>query len=354
MADGHDKLQFIADKVRSSDAPTPEEPSAPRARAARPRPRFLVVSHILPRAPSKAPPAADPRPPPRVPPSSAARARPQLATAFDVTAVAAMEQLLDFQPTVSAFFEADGPKKLIFTHQPRGGARPALREVDDGNAEVPKPPSPPCVPTLSTDARTQRVRPARARTSCASARAGRIRAGGGCGVRRSQGLRARRAQDDGQPPVPPRAQGAARLGQLSGAEGAAASEEFPGNVRRFGAVLNDAATSLGATAELAKPDAHTRGAAELGAAAFKEAADDPGIAHHLDDVLLRWIETADATLSETQGGEAFFGGAAGRSRRKAPGPCRRGGPPPRRGGRRAGERRRRRRRRPSPRRHRKR
>ena len=71
-----------------------------------------------------------------------------------MTAVAAMEQLLDFQPTVSAFFEADGPKKLIFTYQPRGGARPALREVDDGNAEVPKPPSPPCVLTLSTDART--------------------------------------------------------------------------------------------------------------------------------------------------------------------------------------------------------
>ena len=44
MADGDDKLQFIADKVRSSDAPTPEEPSAPaRARRAATT-RFLVVS----------------------------------------------------------------------------------------------------------------------------------------------------------------------------------------------------------------------------------------------------------------------------------------------------------------------
>jgi hypothetical protein len=34
MADGDGKLEFIADKVRSSDAPTPEEPSA-RARAPR-------------------------------------------------------------------------------------------------------------------------------------------------------------------------------------------------------------------------------------------------------------------------------------------------------------------------------
>lgn len=68
--------------------------------------------------------------------------------------VAAMEKLLDLEPAVLSFFEAEGPKTLVFAYQPRGGARPALRELDDGNTNETTPMENENVLTLSTDPRT--------------------------------------------------------------------------------------------------------------------------------------------------------------------------------------------------------
>ena len=224
-----------------------------------------------------------------------------------------MEKLLDLEPAVLSFFEADGPKTLVFAYQPRGGARPALRELDDGNTNETTPMENENVLTLSTDPRTAEgltgtcayfVRtsgPGRAVSSPANDVV--------FGVVKTTALDALKTMVNHL--FHPALKAQKDWGKLSagGSEGAkAASEEFLGNVRRFGAVLNDAATSLGAVAELARPDAAVAARVEMRAAAFKEAADDPSIARHLDDVLLSWVETADATLSETQGGEAFFGG----------------------------------------------
>ena len=73
-------------------------------------------------------------------------------------------------------------------------------------------------------------------------------------------------------------------GKLNGEQHAASTEEFLGNVRRFGTVLNDAATSLEATAELAKPDRAYVDSIELKPLAFKEAAEDPTTLKHLIDL----------------------------------------------------------------------
>ena len=96
-------------------------------------------------------------------------------------------------------------------------------------------------------------------------------------------------------------------GKLNGEQHAASTEEFLGNVRRFGTVLNDAATSLEATAELAKPDRAYVDSIELKPLAFKEAAEDPTTLKHLDEVLEKWVATAEATLAEGQADEVADG-----------------------------------------------
>lgn len=86
------------------------------------------------------------------------------------------------------------------------------------------------------------------------------------------------------------------------------TDAFLGNVKRFGAVLNDAATSLTAVAELAMPERVIVGdMKEMRPGAFVELANNPLVAAHVDEVLEQWIEEAEGTLAETQGGGAFFG-----------------------------------------------
>ena len=153
---------------------------------------------------------------PRVPPwrRRAARARCAHATAFDATAVAAMEQLLDFQPTVSAF--AGGrPQDRDRRRVPAGRRRASRRcaRVDHHPPSSLRNVSVPAVRPLthiSTDAsQPQRVFDRREpMTSFLSARE-RLNEHGGSSPWCSALTLAedRRAQDDGQPPVPPRAQG---------------------------------------------------------------------------------------------------------------------------------------------------
>ena len=99
-------------------------------------------------------------------------------------------------------------------------------------------------------------------------------------------------------------------------------EEFLGNVRRFGTVLNDAATSLEATTELAQPDPAYLREIELKPLAFKAAAENPAVLAHMDEKLTRWVESAESTIDDGVDAKSAAGGQenadpnAGSKRRK--------------------------------------
>ena len=77
------------------------------------------------------------------------------------------------------------------------------------------------------------------------------------------------------------------------------TSDFVGNVRRFGAVLKEAAASVDATVELAKPDQKYIDQIPLKPLAFKEAADTVETVNHMDSVLLTWVANAEACVEET-------------------------------------------------------
>ena len=109
---------------------------------------------------------------------------------------------------------------------------------------------------------------------------------------------------------------------LDGERGASSVEEFLGNVRRFGTVLNDAATSLEATTELAQPDPAYLREIELKPLAFKAAAENPAVLAHMDEKLTRWVESAESTIDDGVDAKSAAGGQenadpnAGSKRRK--------------------------------------
>ena len=209
------------------------------------------------------------------------------------------------------FWKPDGVRKLIFLYQPPGGTRKALGTVD-GNVDTENTPPPVLsvtdgygdVPITRTSAYFVRV----AKNAVVTPSTDVV-----FGITRASALDALKTMVNHL--YHPALKQQKDWGKLSGSNNSAnkkTMDEFLGNVRRFGAVLNDAATSLSAVAELAKPDREIVGDVDslhLGKKdAFQSAADDPRIALHLDEILLQWVATTEQTLSETQGNDVFFGG----------------------------------------------
>jgi hypothetical protein len=120
-------------------------------------------------------------------------------------------------------------------------------------------------------------------------------------------------------------------GKLNGtADMAANTDEFLGDVRRFGAAIAEAAASLRAVAELAKPASEYVASVELKPSAFKTAAEDAKTLFHMNRVLDKWVFETNALVEERQpvfdleAGEASPGaGGAARGKRSSktkPGP----------------------------------
>ena len=87
------------------------------------------------------------------------------------------------------------------------------------------------------------------------------------------------------------------------------TENFVGDVRRFGAVLKEAAASVDATVQLARPDQKYVDSIPLKPLAFKDAADTVETVNHMDSVLLRWVAAAEACVEETVADENDAGAA---------------------------------------------